>query len=61
MLQRGHYPSADGRLRGTFVLVLIQDPLPAVLGAGRLAEEVGSDVLLPYFCHSPSVHQSLTK
>lgn len=32
MVHRGYYPRADGRLRGTFVLALTQDPLPLILG-----------------------------
>ena len=40
MLQRGYYPRADGRLRGTFMVALTQDPLPAILGADSSVEEV---------------------
>ena len=44
MLQRGYYPHEDGRLRGTFLLALTQDPLPAIVGAGRPS---GEDVSEP--------------
>lgn len=40
MLQRGYYPRADDRLRGTFMVALTQDPLPAILGADSSVEEV---------------------
>lgn len=40
MLQRGYYPTADERLRGTFVLAVTQDPLPISLGAQSSTDAV---------------------
>eukprot|EP00752_Nemacystus_decipiens_P017717 g15885.t1 len=47
MLQRGYYPYGDDRLRGTFILALTQDPLPAILGADSSDEEDVEGMSLP--------------